>query len=70
MKVLNLLPCRELTDIPHQTGKGKSSTQKCRLGGDMLVPQEGIHYALENSHVAPKHGGLVQMIFLLMHVNV
>ena len=29
------LPSRELTHISYQTGKGKSSTQKCRLGGDM-----------------------------------
>ena len=25
-------------NISHQTGKGKSSTQKCHFGGDMFVP--------------------------------
>ena len=33
------IPSRELYNISHQTGKVKSSSQKCWLGEDMIVPR-------------------------------
>ena len=34
--------------LSHRKGKGKSSTQKCRLVGDMLVPRRVTCFCFEN----------------------
>jgi len=39
--ILKMVPFTELSHIPPNGKFGKSSTQKCRLAGDMLVSRRG-----------------------------